>query len=195
MAKLSSTASPPSRQAGAAPSDPTATAPPPGRTTRSMRSQSREPSAQFTEPIVAPATKKRGGEQTRAAQEDLEAVAEHEVDEAQKQEDVAAAEDDAAAVGENIERASPCASLWPQGSSSRSTPNRVQMQTYISNDIPELPGEVDGRPVDRRDRQEIAREDCEREVMPGKYRLKGTLDQANAVRQHAETIVARSGGH
>ncbi|KAI7593153.1 hypothetical protein KC346_g15918, partial [Hortaea werneckii] len=104
MAKLSSTARPPSRQASAAPSDPPATAPPPGRTTRSTRSQSREPSTQPPEPIEAPATKKRGGKKTKPAQQDLEPVAEDEVDEAQNQEDVAAAEDDAAAADENIER-------------------------------------------------------------------------------------------
>ncbi|KAI7152604.1 hypothetical protein KC349_g8889 [Hortaea werneckii] len=104
MAKLSSTARPPSRQASAAPSDPPATAPPPGRTTRSTRSQSREPSAQPTESIEAPAPKKRGGKKAKAAQQDLETVAEQEVDEAQHQEDVVAAEDDAAAADENIER-------------------------------------------------------------------------------------------
>jgi len=104
MAKLSSTARPPSRQASAAPSDPPATAPPPGRTTRSTRSQSREPSTQPPEPIEAPATKKRGGKKNKPAQRDLEPVAEDEVDEAQNQEDVAAAEDDAAAADENIER-------------------------------------------------------------------------------------------
>ncbi|RMY80506.1 hypothetical protein D0861_08564 [Hortaea werneckii] len=104
MAKLSSTARPPSRQPSAAPSDPPATAPPPGRTTRSTRSQSREPSAQPAEPIEAPATKKRGGKKTKAAQQDLETVAEHEADEAQNQEDVAAAEEDAAAADEIIER-------------------------------------------------------------------------------------------
>ncbi|KAI7081316.1 hypothetical protein KC356_g9199 [Hortaea werneckii] len=133
MVKLSSTAGPPGRQASAAPSDPTATAPPPRRTTRSTRSQSREPSVQSTEPIEAPATKKCGCKQTRAAQQDLETVAEHEVDEAQIQEDFAATEGDAATAAENIER--------PRSSNSASS-RMTAITSFSQEEIAELEPDV-----------------------------------------------------